>query len=99
MQGPGSGRDSVVRSFQSAGINITVLRDVTPLPHNGVVLLKNDVYNNMYNNFINSGIKEYSWQVCKKKDAINRKTRTSQQSIHDRKMSEYGKQLARKTKS
>ncbi len=35
MQGPGSGRESVVRAFQSAGINITVLRDVTPLPHNG----------------------------------------------------------------
>ncbi len=35
LQGPGSGRESVVRAFQSAGINITVLRDVTPLPHNG----------------------------------------------------------------
>ncbi|PCI73717.1 30S ribosomal protein S11 [Candidatus Dependentiae bacterium] len=36
MQGPGSGRDSVVRAFQSSGLNVTVLRDVTPLPHNGV---------------------------------------------------------------
>jgi len=36
LQGPGSGRDSVVRAFQSSGLNITVLRDVTPLPHNGV---------------------------------------------------------------
>jgi len=35
LNGPGSGRDSLVRSFQSAGLNITVLRDVTPLPHNG----------------------------------------------------------------
>ncbi len=35
LQGPGSGRDSVVRAFQSAGIAISVLRDVTPLPHNG----------------------------------------------------------------
>lgn len=35
LQGPGSGRDSVVRSFQGAGLNISVLRDVTPLPHNG----------------------------------------------------------------
>ena len=33
--GPGSGRDSVVRTFQSAGLHISVLRDVTPLPHNG----------------------------------------------------------------
>ena len=33
--GPGSGRDSVVRAFQSAGLTISVLRDVTPLPHNG----------------------------------------------------------------
>lgn len=35
LQGPGSGRDSVVRGFQAAGYQITVLRDVTPLPHNG----------------------------------------------------------------
>lgn len=35
MQGPGSGRDSVVRAFQGAGFHITTLRDVTPLPHNG----------------------------------------------------------------
>ena len=35
LQGPGSGRDSVVRTFQSAGFGVNVLRDVTPLPHNG----------------------------------------------------------------
>lgn len=35
MKGPGSGRDSVVRALQSSGLNVTVLRDVTPLPHNG----------------------------------------------------------------
>ncbi|MCB9493364.1 MAG: 30S ribosomal protein S11 [Epsilonproteobacteria bacterium] len=35
LQGPGSGRDSVVRAFQSAGLGVTTLRDVTPLPHNG----------------------------------------------------------------
>lgn len=35
LRGPGSGRDSVVRSFQAAGLHISVLRDVTPLPHNG----------------------------------------------------------------
>jgi small subunit ribosomal protein S11 len=35
MQGPGSGKDSVVRGLQASGINITVLRDVTPMPHNG----------------------------------------------------------------
>jgi len=35
LQGPGSGRESVVRGFQAAGFNVTMLRDVTPLPHNG----------------------------------------------------------------
>lgn len=35
MQGPGSGRDSVVRGLQSSGLTVTILRDVTPLPHNG----------------------------------------------------------------
>jgi small subunit ribosomal protein S11 len=36
MKGPGSGRDSVVRALQSSGLTISLLRDVTPLPHNGV---------------------------------------------------------------
>ena len=36
LEGPGSGRDSVVRALQASGLNVTVLRDVTPLPHNGV---------------------------------------------------------------
>lgn len=35
LQGPGSGRDSAVRAFQASGLTVTVLRDVTPLPHNG----------------------------------------------------------------
>ena len=35
MQGPGSGRDSVVRALQASGLNVMTLRDVTPLPHNG----------------------------------------------------------------
>ncbi len=35
LQGPGSGRDSVVRALQSSGLHVSVFRDVTPLPHNG----------------------------------------------------------------
>jgi small subunit ribosomal protein S11 len=35
LDGPGSGRDSVVRALQAAGFGINTLRDVTPLPHNG----------------------------------------------------------------
>lgn len=35
LQGPGSGRDSVVRALQAQGYAVSVLRDVTPLPHNG----------------------------------------------------------------
>ena len=35
LQGPGSGRDSVVRAFQASGLSVSTLRDVTPLPHNG----------------------------------------------------------------
>jgi small subunit ribosomal protein S11 len=35
LQGPGSGRDSVVRALQSSGLGISILRDVTPIPHNG----------------------------------------------------------------
>jgi small subunit ribosomal protein S11 len=35
LQGPGSGRDSIVRAMQASGLHVGVLRDVTPLPHNG----------------------------------------------------------------
>jgi small subunit ribosomal protein S11 len=35
LQGPGNGRDSVVRALQAAGLNISLLREVTPLAHNG----------------------------------------------------------------
>ncbi len=35
VKGPGSGRESAIRSLQAAGIEITSIRDVTPLPHNG----------------------------------------------------------------
>jgi small subunit ribosomal protein S11 len=35
MQGAGAGRESAVRGLQSAGLNITVIRDVTPVAHNG----------------------------------------------------------------
>ena len=35
LNGPGPGRESALRSLQSAGLKITVMRDVSPLPHNG----------------------------------------------------------------
>jgi small subunit ribosomal protein S11 len=35
VKGPGSGRESALRALQAAGFEITVIRDVTPIPHNG----------------------------------------------------------------
>ena len=35
IKGPGSGRESALRSLQLAGLTITIIRDVTPVPHNG----------------------------------------------------------------
>lgn len=35
VKGPGAGRESAVRGIAQAGLEVTVLRDVTPLPHNG----------------------------------------------------------------
>jgi small subunit ribosomal protein S11 len=35
VKGPGSGRESALRSLQATGIRITSIRDVTPVPHNG----------------------------------------------------------------
>jgi small subunit ribosomal protein S11 len=35
VKGPGSGRESALRALQAVGLNITFIRDVTPIPHNG----------------------------------------------------------------
>jgi len=35
VKGPGAGRESALRSLQGAGLRITYIRDVTPIPHNG----------------------------------------------------------------
>jgi small subunit ribosomal protein S11 len=35
VKGPGSGRESAVRAMQAIGLEVTVIRDVTPIPHNG----------------------------------------------------------------
>lgn len=35
VKGPGAGRESAIRSLQGVGIDVTTIKDVTPLPHNG----------------------------------------------------------------
>ncbi|GAA0188385.1 30S ribosomal protein S11 [Fulvivirga kasyanovii] len=35
VKGPGAGRESAIRTIQNTGIEITTIKDVTPLPHNG----------------------------------------------------------------
>ena len=35
VSGPGAGRETAIRSLQAAGLEITLIRDVTPIPHNG----------------------------------------------------------------
>ena len=35
VKGPGSGREAAIRSLQSAGLTVTGIRDITPVPHNG----------------------------------------------------------------
>ncbi|MDD5085221.1 MAG: 30S ribosomal protein S11 [Candidatus Omnitrophica bacterium] len=35
VKGPGSGRESAIRGLQAGGLNVTIIRDVTPIPHNG----------------------------------------------------------------
>ena len=35
VKGAGSGRESAVRALQAAGLNIRVIKDITPIPHNG----------------------------------------------------------------
>ena len=35
IKGPGSGRESAIRGLQAVGLDITAIKDVTPVPHNG----------------------------------------------------------------
>ena len=35
VKGPGSGREAAIRSLQTAGLTVTSIRDITPIPHNG----------------------------------------------------------------
>lgn len=35
VKGPGSGRESAIRTLQTSGIEVTLIKDITPLPHNG----------------------------------------------------------------
>ena len=35
VKGPGSGREAAIRALQSAGLDVTMIKDVTPIPHNG----------------------------------------------------------------
>ena len=35
VKGPGSGREAAIRSLQATGLEVTAIRDVTPVPHNG----------------------------------------------------------------
>jgi small subunit ribosomal protein S11 len=35
VKGPGSGRESALRALQATGLNVTMIKDVTPIPHNG----------------------------------------------------------------
>ena len=35
VKGPGSGREAAIRALQGAGLDVTLIRDVTPIPHNG----------------------------------------------------------------
>ncbi|MBP8644549.1 MAG: 30S ribosomal protein S11 [Syntrophobacteraceae bacterium] len=35
VKGPGSGREAALRALQASGFNITIIKDVTPIPHNG----------------------------------------------------------------
>ena len=35
VKGPGAGREAAIRSLQAAGLEVTLIKDVTPIPHNG----------------------------------------------------------------
>ena len=35
VRGPGAGREAAIRTLQASGVRVTIIRDVTPIPHNG----------------------------------------------------------------
>ena len=35
VKGPGSGREAAIRALQAVGLEVTMIKDVTPIPHNG----------------------------------------------------------------
>jgi small subunit ribosomal protein S11 len=35
VKGPGAGREAAIRALQAAGLDVTMIKDVTPIPHNG----------------------------------------------------------------
>ena len=35
VQGPGAGREAAIRALQAVGLEVTLIKDVTPIPHNG----------------------------------------------------------------
>ena len=45
IKGPGNGRESAIRALGSTGLNITVIKDITPIPHNGCRPSKKEEFN------------------------------------------------------
>jgi small subunit ribosomal protein S11 len=35
VKGPGAGREAALRALQTAGLKVTIIKDITPIPHNG----------------------------------------------------------------
>jgi small subunit ribosomal protein S11 len=42
VKGPGAGREAAIRSLQAAGLEVSVIKDVTPIPHKGAGHLKEE---------------------------------------------------------
>lgn len=45
VKGPGSGREAAIRALQAAGLEVSMIKDVTPIPHNGCRRLREDASN------------------------------------------------------
>lgn len=45
VKGPGAGREAAIRALQSAGLEVSMIKDVTPIPHNAAVRPKEDAFN------------------------------------------------------
>lgn len=70
VKGPGAGREAAIRSLQAAGLEISMIKDVTPIPHNGCRPPKDEEFNGGVNRWRNIQVQSVDFAVEKEPNYI-----------------------------